>query len=149
MVSYGALLPLMKETFSTFFFQHLIERESGKVVLYLTTLGVIRETFNRCVKVRQILRTLLIKVEERDVFMSKENQHELGQRMGSRMPTLPQVFVDGQYLGVSPKTSFSCYVIGSLNIPKCSVNNSLVWLLCNGQLKYTKKYLGLGGFIKF
>jgi glutaredoxin domain-containing cysteine-rich protein 1 len=82
--------------------QHLIERESGKVVLYLTTLGVIRETFNRCVKVRQILRTLLIKVEERDVFMSKENQHELGQRMGSRMPTLPQVFVDGQYLGVSP-----------------------------------------------
>ena len=28
----------------------------------------------RCVKVRQILRTLLIRVEERDVFMSRENQ---------------------------------------------------------------------------
>ena len=86
----------------------------GKVVIYTTTLGVIRETYarqvkailssslslsatllikrnfppkqlismpppsvypsRRCVKVRQILRTLLIRVEERDVFMSRENQ---------------------------------------------------------------------------
>ena len=46
----------------------------GKVVIYTTTLGVIRETYARCVKVRQILRTLLIRVEERDVFMSRENQ---------------------------------------------------------------------------
>ena len=79
----------------------MIERESGKVVLYLTTLGVIRETFNRCVKVRQILRTMLIKVEERDLFMSKDNQQELSQRMTAKLPALPQVFVDGQYLGVS------------------------------------------------
>ena len=79
----------------------MIERESGKVVLYLTTLGVIRETFNRCVKVRQILRTMLIKVEERDLFMSKDNQQELSQRMSAKLPVLPQVFVDGQYLGVS------------------------------------------------
>ena len=93
--------------FFLFKFQHLIERESGKVILYLTTLGVIRETFNRCVKVRQILRTMLIKVEERDVFMSKDNQQDLSQRMGNKGPALPQIFVDGQYLGVRLQINFS------------------------------------------
>lgn len=70
-------------------------------MVYLTTLGVLRETYARCVKVRQILRTLLIRVEERDVFMSKENQIELLDRMGADRITVPQVFVEGIFLGVS------------------------------------------------
>jgi len=75
------------------------ERESGHVVMYITTLSILRETWARCVKVRQILRNLLIKVDERDVFMSRENQTELMERMGTCGLQLPQVFVDGQYLG--------------------------------------------------
>ena len=73
------------------------------MVVYITTLGVLRETYARCVTVRQILRTLLIKVEERDVFMSRENQMELAERMNSEISNLrvPQVFVEGKYLGVS------------------------------------------------
>ena len=70
-------------------------------MVYITTLGVLRETYARCVTVRQILRTLLIKVEERDVFMSRENQMELSERMELNDPVVPQVFVDGKYLGVS------------------------------------------------
>lgn len=58
---------------------------------------------NSCVKVRQILRTLLIRVEERDLFMCKENQQELKQRTENTILVLPQVFVDGQFLGVSEK----------------------------------------------
>ena len=68
--------------------------------MYITTLSILRETWARCVKVRQILRNLLIKVDERDVFMCRENQTELMERMGTCQLQLPQVFVDGQHLGV-------------------------------------------------
>ena len=61
-------------TLRSLYSQDYTEIDVGKVVIYTTTLGVIRETYARCVKVRQILRTLLIRVEERDVFMSRENQ---------------------------------------------------------------------------
>ena len=72
------------------------------MVIYFTTLGVVRETWARCVKIRQILRNLLIKVDERDVFMCRENQIEVMERLNSLEVSLPQVFVDGHYIGVSP-----------------------------------------------
>lgn len=75
------------------------EREQGVVVIYVTTLAILRDTWARCVKVRKILRNLLIKVDERDVFMSRENQVELMDRMAMVEVNLPQVFVNGQYLG--------------------------------------------------
>merc|ERR1712228_1049168 len=61
--------------------------------------GVVRETWTRCVKIRQILRNLLIKVEEKDVFMCRENQIEAMERLNSLEVTLPQIFVDGHYIG--------------------------------------------------
>ena len=70
----------------------------------MTTLGVLRETYARCVKVRQILRTLLIRTEERDVFMSRENQLDLIERTDAdpaERLRVPQVFVEGRFLGVS------------------------------------------------
>ena len=70
----------------------------------MTTLGVLRETYARCVKVRQILRTLLIRTEERDVFMSRENQLDLIERTDAdpaERLRVPQVFVEGKFLGVS------------------------------------------------
>merc|ERR1712008_674754 len=42
---------------------------------------------------------LLILLDERDVFMSRENQVELMDRMAMVEVNLPQVFVNGQYLG--------------------------------------------------
>ena len=87
------LLPIL-------FSQNFGEREQGVVVIYVTTLSILRDTWARCVKVRQILRNLLIKVDEKDVFMSRENQVELMDRMAMVEVNLPQVFVNGQYLGV-------------------------------------------------
>lgn len=52
-------------------------------------------------KVKQILRTLLVKFEERDVFMSNEFQGEIRDRMRCDHILVPQVFVDGQHIGVS------------------------------------------------
>jgi glutaredoxin len=88
------------------FFQNFEDREHGRIVIYITTLGILRATWARCVKVRQILRNLLIRVDERDVFMTKENQLELMDRMGTDQVILPQVFIDGQLFGVS----FICVV---------------------------------------
>lgn len=79
--------------------KNYVDREQRRVVVYVTTLGILRSTWARCVKVRQILRNLLIRVDERDVFMARETQVELLDRMGTDSVTLPQVFVEGQYFG--------------------------------------------------
>lgn len=64
-------------------------------------MGIVRETYQACMKVKQILRTLLVKYEERDVFMSGEYQAEIRDRMKCDFILVPQVFVDGQHVGVS------------------------------------------------
>ena len=104
--------------------------EKGKIVMYVTTLGVVRDHLARCQKVRHILRTLLIRVEERDIFMCKRHQVELQDRINAAkgitndtsssntcsktgkyvksQPSgvsqerleVPQLFVEGQYFGV-------------------------------------------------
>lgn len=97
--------------------------------MYVTTLGVVRDHLSRCQKVRHILRTLLIRVEERDIFMCRRHQLELRDRLnatkGIKSDTssatttksgkhlksqpcgnsqerleVPQLFVEGQYFGV-------------------------------------------------
>ena len=83
------------------------ESERGKVVVYVTSLGVVREMLAKCLKVRHIMRNLLVKVIEKDIFMSKVHQQELRDRLQvvsgikqDKHLLVPQVFVEGQYLGV-------------------------------------------------
>ncbi|XP_002073635.3 glutaredoxin domain-containing cysteine-rich protein CG31559 [Drosophila willistoni] len=75
------------------------EKDLGKVVLYTTSMGIIRDTYTKCANVKQILRTLLVKFEERDVFMSVEYQAEMRQRMQSTHIRVPQLYVEGQHIG--------------------------------------------------
>ncbi|XP_034484425.1 glutaredoxin domain-containing cysteine-rich protein CG31559 [Drosophila innubila] len=75
------------------------EKDLGKVVLYTTSMGVIRDTYTKCANVKQILRTLLVKFEERDVFMSVEYQAEMRQRMQTSQIRVPQLYVEGQHIG--------------------------------------------------
>ena len=63
-------------------------------------MGVVRDTYQRCLKVQRILGTLLINYEERDVSMNRQVQVELMERMDRNQILVPQVFVEGQYLGV-------------------------------------------------
>lgn len=81
--------------------QNYRERDAGKVVLYSTSMGIVRETYAKCANVKQILRTLLVKFEERDIFMSSDYQQEIKDRMQSLEIQVPQLFVDGQHIGVS------------------------------------------------
>ncbi len=84
-----------------FLLQTWQDKEAGKVVVYTTTMGIVRETYHRCLKVRQILRTHLVKFEEKDVFMSRELQKEIRERMHTEDIVVPQVFVEGIHIGVS------------------------------------------------
>ncbi|XP_051172407.1 uncharacterized protein LOC127288795 [Leptopilina boulardi] len=74
-------------------------KDEGKVVVYSTTMGIVRETYYACMKVKQILRTHLVKYEERDMFMSTECQTELRDRIESSTIEVPQLFIDGEYIG--------------------------------------------------
>lgn len=76
-----------------------VEREKGKVVLYTTSLGIVRETFTNCMKMKQMLWTNMVKYDEADLFRDTELQTELRDRTNSEVVTLPQLFVDGQYIG--------------------------------------------------
>ena len=76
-----------------------VEREKGRVVLYMTSLGIVRQTFTNCMKMKQILWTNMVKYDEADLFRDTELQTELRDRIDSEVLTLPQLFVDGQHIG--------------------------------------------------
>lgn len=124
------------------------EKEAGKVVVYTTSMGIIRETYQRCLKVRQILRTHLVKFEERDIAGSREVLAEIKDRMNSKQILVPQVFVEGQHIGDaetidrlnesgelrrilkpyrSPDTCNVCQVCGGYQLLPCA--------LCSGSKK--------------
>nr|XP_033323739.1 putative uncharacterized protein DDB_G0277255 [Megalopta genalis]XP_033323740.1 putative uncharacterized protein DDB_G0277255 [Megalopta genalis]XP_033323741.1 putative uncharacterized protein DDB_G0277255 [Megalopta genalis] len=79
--------------------QAYIKKELGKVVVYTTTSGIVRKTFYNCKKVKQILRTHMVKYDELDLFGDAELQAELRDRLGLSAIQLPQLFIDGQHIG--------------------------------------------------
>lgn len=72
--------------------------EKGKIVFYTTSVTVVRETFDKCYKIKRILQTQMVEYDERNVFMSKDAYQELSERLHSDVE-LPQVFIDGHHLG--------------------------------------------------
>lgn len=122
--------------------------EEGRVIVYTTSMGVVRGTFQQCLKVKTTLRTLLIAFEERDIFMCKAYQKELADRMSVHDVTVPQVFVDGNLLGDWERIEklnengvlrqiLRPYKSGSANNPckKCGGYSLLVCVNCNGSKK--------------
>ncbi|XP_055895188.1 glutaredoxin domain-containing cysteine-rich protein CG31559-like isoform X3 [Biomphalaria glabrata] len=78
--------------------------EQGKIVVYATSMSVVRETSERCKIVRSLLQNHMVRYEERDLYMSRDIQQELRERLAKDGITdlrLPHVFADGIHLGGS------------------------------------------------
>ncbi|XP_020205663.1 uncharacterized protein At5g39865 [Cajanus cajan] len=76
-----------------------------RVVVYYTSLRVVRPTFEACKTVLSILRGFRVRIDDRDVSMDSAFAHELNRIMGRHGPDLhadlglPRVFIAGRYVG--------------------------------------------------
>ncbi|NXG45330.1 GRCR1 protein, partial [Psilopogon haemacephalus] len=76
--------------------------EFGRIVIYTTSLRVVRNTFERCELVRKIFQNHRVKFEEKNIALNSDYGKELDERCRRvcEVPSLPVVFIDGHYLGV-------------------------------------------------
>ncbi|KAF8036868.1 hypothetical protein BT93_C2556 [Corymbia citriodora subsp. variegata] len=72
------------------------DKKKPAVIVYFTSLRVVRKTFDDCHAVRSILRGLCVPVEERDLSMDSTFVAELQGILGRRRLSLPCVFVGGR-----------------------------------------------------
>ncbi|KAK7399090.1 hypothetical protein VNO78_10265 [Psophocarpus tetragonolobus] len=72
---------------------------SDRVVVYTTSLGGVRKTFDQCNQARDILERHRVVVDERDVSLHGEFLRELKELLGEEVVPLPRIFVKGRYLG--------------------------------------------------
>nr|XP_025043241.1 glutaredoxin domain-containing cysteine-rich protein 1 [Pelodiscus sinensis] len=79
--------------------------EFGRIVIYTTSLRVVRTTFERCELVRKIFQNHRVKFEEKNIALNSDYGKELEERCRrvGEIPSLPVVFIDGQYLGGAEK----------------------------------------------
>ncbi|ESQ52736.1 hypothetical protein EUTSA_v10017114mg [Eutrema salsugineum] len=73
--------------------------DHGGVVLYYTSLRIVRKTFEECRSVRSILHRIRIPIDERDLSMDSRFHDELQTIFGTRRVALPKVFIGGRYIG--------------------------------------------------
>ncbi|CAK7325906.1 unnamed protein product [Dovyalis caffra] len=69
------------------------------IILYFTSLRIVRRTFEDCRSVRSILRGFCVPIDERDLSMDGMYLDELQEIVGSKKVTLPIVFIGGKYIG--------------------------------------------------
>ncbi|KAJ8769774.1 hypothetical protein K2173_007634 [Erythroxylum novogranatense] len=80
----------------------LIPGADKRIVVYFTSLRVVRSTFEDCRAVRSILRGFRVSIDERDLSMDSAFLSELHQIFGGGGQTklnLPRVFIGGRYMG--------------------------------------------------
>ncbi|CAN6710027.1 unnamed protein product [Malus baccata var. baccata] len=70
-----------------------------RVVIYHTSLRVVRRTFEDCKTVRSILRGFRVPIDERDLSMDGKFLDELQAITGNKTLTLPMVFIGGLFIG--------------------------------------------------
>ncbi|TYI99417.1 hypothetical protein E1A91_A13G015800v1 [Gossypium mustelinum] len=106
-----------------------------RVVVYLTSLRVVRKTFEDCKTVRSILRGLNVPIDERDVSLDSSFLDELQGIIGrNKSFTLPLVFIGETYIGGAEevKRLHECGELKKMIGGLPSVVGSSVCNLCEG-----------------
>ncbi|KAK9283481.1 hypothetical protein L1049_011727 [Liquidambar formosana] len=122
------------------------------IVVYFTSLRVVRKIFEDCRAVRSILRGFRVSIDERDLSMDAGYLDELQGIFGSENVTLPRVFIAGRYIGGADEirqlheTGELKKLIGRFPVVGSSVCNAcggyrfVLCEKCNGSHKvYTEK----------
>ncbi|XP_025006049.1 glutaredoxin domain-containing cysteine-rich protein 1 isoform X2 [Gallus gallus] len=96
--------------------------EFGRIVIYTTSLRVVRTTFERCELVRKIFQNHRVKFEEKNIALNSDYGKELDERCRRvcEAPSLPVVFIDGHYLG-KVQHPHECPSCGGFGFLPCSV----------------------------
>nr|XP_011469937.1 PREDICTED: uncharacterized protein At5g39865-like [Fragaria vesca subsp. vesca] len=76
-----------------------IHDDDRRVVIYYTSLRIVRRTYEDCKVVRSILRGFRVRIEERDLSMDTKFSDELQKLTGNRTLALPMVFICGICIG--------------------------------------------------
>ncbi|CAH9121088.1 unnamed protein product [Cuscuta epithymum] len=128
-----------------------------KIVVYLTSLRVVRRTFEDCKDVQAILRSFRVSIDERDLSMDARFMDELKTILGireKRKLTLPRVFIGGRYIGGADEIrqlheagELKGYLEGlpPANPATCEVCDGYRFTLCqdcNGSRKYYSEKSG-------
>nr|DAD36241.1 TPA_asm: hypothetical protein HUJ06_006881 [Nelumbo nucifera] len=71
---------------------------ADSAVLYTTTLGGVRRTFEDCNRARSVLEAQQVDIDERDVSLHGEFLNELKELVGEEC-SVPRLFVKGRYIG--------------------------------------------------
>ncbi|MED6179633.1 hypothetical protein PIB30_002457 [Stylosanthes scabra] len=142
-----------KETVS----QVIVPRAEQRVVVYFTSLRVVRSTFEDCKTVRSILRGFKVALDERDVSMDSGFLREL-RRVTGRVNglSLPRVFVNGRYVGGAEEVRW-LHESGELkklleglpasdSLRECHVCGDHRFVLCGECSGARKVYEEKGGF---
>ncbi|KAE9546144.1 hypothetical protein FO519_010644, partial [Halicephalobus sp. NKZ332] len=137
--------------------KNYIAEEESKIVVYMTSCGVISKTWERCKDIISLLRAHNIRFELKDLNINGDLVDEIIDRMGLNLEdrsfllmSLPLVFVNGFYFG-NYSTVVECNEEGQLTEllegfkgrNKCSSCGDLGYTLCTscrGSKKSTKNY---------
>ena len=88
--------------------------ERDKIVIYTTSLQIVRMSFDKSKKVKKILQNHCVRFEERDLNKNKESQRELKFRLNISQIDVPHLFFNGKHVGVNnllEKKSFQLILI--------------------------------------
>ncbi|KAI4305337.1 hypothetical protein L6164_028709 [Bauhinia variegata] len=126
-----------------------------RIVVFFTSLRVVRSTFEDCRAVRSILRGFRVSVDERDLSMDSRFMSELREILGQRKLTLPRVFIGGRYIGGAEEVrqlnetgELKKLVEGlsAADLSACDVCGGHKFILCNDCDGSRKLYTEKAGF---
>ncbi|QCD98620.1 uncharacterized protein At3g28850-like [Vigna unguiculata] len=109
------------------------DSDCASVVLYYTSLRVVRRTHDDCRAVRSILRGFAVAIDERDVSVDDRFREELQWILGRRTVPLPSVFIAGTYIGGADDVR-RLYDSGELHelVERLPLSRSIACGLCGG-----------------